>query len=227
MSSAASATATPEQVATVLGREAARVFTPPLRDLVPAVRDADGNVTRPATTDGYSVIDFAEGVLRVKLLPWQKWFLIHALELLPNGRYRFRYVVLLVARQNGKSTVSQVLALWWLYVGGRIGVLGVAQDLGTAEEIWEDAVDLAESVPALDSEILKVWRRNGKKELVLRKSLDEPNKRGPAWRSATWWSRGQPRFPRSTTTTGWAASKWGSWRWRTCWKTWPASATTR
>lgn len=158
------------------------MFTPPLRDLVPAVRDADGNVTRPATTDGYSVIDFAEGVLRVKLLPWQKWFLIHALELLPNGRYRFRYVVLLVARQNGKSTVSQVLALWWLYVGGRIGVLGVAQDLGTAEEIWEDAVDLAESVPALDSEILKVWRRNGKKELVLRKSLDEPNKRGPAWK---------------------------------------------
>lgn len=39
--------------------------------------------------------------------------------------------------------------------------------------------------------------------------------------------QGQPRFPRSTTTTGWAASKWGSWRWRTCWKTWPVSATTR
>ena len=31
----------------------------------------------------------------------------------------------------------------------------------------------------------------------------------------------------STTTTGWAASKWGSWHWHTCWKTWPASATTR
>lgn len=173
---------TAEQAASVLGSEAARVFTPPLRDLVPTLRDEAGIIIRAATSDGFSVIEFAEGVLKLKLLPWQKWLLIHALELLPNGRYRFRYVVLLVARQNGKSTVSQVLALWWLYVGGRLGVLGVAQDLGTAEEIWEDAVDLAEAVPALQSEILKVWRRNGKKELVLRKSFSEPTRRGPAWK---------------------------------------------
>ena len=173
---------TESQAASVLGSEAARVFTPPLRDLVPTLRDAAGNIIRAATSDGFSVIEFAEGVLKLRLLPWQKWLLVHALELLPNGRYRFRYVVLLVARQNGKSTVSQVLALWWLYVGGRLGVLGVAQDLGTAEEIWEDAVDLAESVPALQSEILKVWRRNGKKELVLRKSFAEPTRRGAAWK---------------------------------------------
>jgi phage terminase large subunit-like protein len=38
--------------------------------------------------------------------------LIHALELLPDGTFRFRTVVLLVARQNGKSTLMQVLTLW-------------------------------------------------------------------------------------------------------------------
>lgn len=164
------------------GSEVPRVFTPPLRDLVPDVYDDAGRLIQARTTDGYSVIAFAEGILKLRLLPWQKWLLIHMLELLPNGRYRFRYVVILVARQNGKSTVSQVLALWWLYVGGRIGVLGVAQDLGTAEEIWEDAVDLAESVPELQAEVLKVWRRNGKKELVLKKSLEQPTRRGPAYK---------------------------------------------
>jgi phage terminase large subunit-like protein len=79
------------------------------------------------------------------LLPWQRWLLIHMLELLPDNSLRFRTVVVLVARQNGKSTLSQVLALWFMYVYGVGMVLGTAQDLDTAEEIWQGAVDLVKS----------------------------------------------------------------------------------
>ncbi len=101
------------------------------------------------------------------LLPWERWFLIHALELLPDGTPRFRTVLLLVARQNGKSTTLQVLALFVMYVLGVDLVIGTAQDLDTAEEVWQGAVDMAEGVPDLAAEIAKVNRTNGKHSLDL------------------------------------------------------------
>lgn len=139
----------------LLGDEEPRLFTPPLRDLT------------PDTSLGFSVIDFAEDVIRITLLPWQKWLLVHMLEQLPDGRLRYRTVVLLMARQNGKSTLSQVLALWFLYVWGAPLVIGTAQDLDMAEEIWQGAVDLVEETPELNALKRHVFRVNGKKQLVL------------------------------------------------------------
>ena len=68
------------------GITAPRIFTPPLRELT------------PETSNGFAVIEFAEKFLHVHLYPWQKWLLIHGLELLPDGSYRFRRVVTEVAR---------------------------------------------------------------------------------------------------------------------------------
>jgi hypothetical protein len=101
------------------------------------------------------------------LFPWQKWFLIHALELLPDGSFRFRTVVLLVARQNGKSTLAQVLALFFMYVRAARLVIGTAQNLDIAEEVWAGAVEIAEECPELASEIKRVNQTNGKKSLDL------------------------------------------------------------
>lgn len=140
----------------VRGKETPRIYTKPLRELT------------PETSHGFSAIQFAEQVLGMRLLPWQKWLLIHMLELLPSGRYRFRIVVVLVARQNGKSTISQVLALWWLYVRGLKTVLGSAQDLDTAEKIWRGAVEMAEAVPELEEMIEKIVEVNGKKSFIVR-----------------------------------------------------------
>ena len=81
----------------LVGSEVPRIWTRPLRELT------------PKTSLGYSVIEFAEKFLFIELFPWQKWLLIHALELRPNGRLRFRNIIVLVARQNGKSTLSIVL----------------------------------------------------------------------------------------------------------------------
>lgn len=106
-------------------------------------------------------------MIGIDLLPWQRWLLIHALELLPDGNFRFRNVVVLVARQNGKSTLSLVMALWFMYVYGFELVIGTAQDLDLAEEIWESAVELAQDNPELAAEISRVVRVNGKKALEL------------------------------------------------------------
>jgi len=139
----------------LVGLEVPRLFTPPLRPLT------------PETSRGYSVIEFAQEILGVRLHPWQKWLLIHALEMTPEGTPRFRTVLLLVARQNGKSTLLQVLTLYQMFVAGVSLVLGTAQDLDTAEDLWADTVAMAEGVPELREGIKKVHMTNGKKTLEL------------------------------------------------------------
>jgi hypothetical protein len=139
----------------IVGSEEPRIYTPPLRELT------------PETSLGFSVIAFAEEVLEIELLPWQRWFLIHVLELREDDTLRFRTVVLLMARQNGKSTISQVIALWFMYVYGAPLVIGTAQDLDVAEEIWQGAVDLVEETPELDALKRQVVKVNGKKALTL------------------------------------------------------------
>lgn len=103
----------------LVGRVEPRLFTPPARPL-----------TR-RTTRGFEVIDFAEEIGR-PMLPWQKWLVKHALELNADGTYRFRIVLCLVARQNGKSDVKRTVSLWRLYLDEAKVVLGVAQDLALA-----------------------------------------------------------------------------------------------
>lgn len=102
--------------------------------------------------------------LAPELLPWQKWFLIHALELLP-GRdkvFRFRTVLLLVARQNGKTSVLVMLILWRMFTDGARMIIGAAQNLDVAEETWSRVVEIAEAIPELEAEIDKVSTGNGK-----------------------------------------------------------------
>lgn len=116
------------------GRETPRLWTRPLRALT------------PETSLGFEVIEFALVVLGVDLYPWQKWLLVHALELREDGTYRFRRVIVLVGRQNGKTTLASVLAAWWLYVDSarnperippfKFKVVGVAQNLDIAKEPW-------------------------------------------------------------------------------------------
>ena len=153
-----------------------RIFTQPLRKLEPRTP------TTEKRTLGYSVIDFAEQVLEIELLPWQKWLLVHMLELLPDNSLRFRTVIVLVARQNGKSTLSQVVALWFMYVYGVALVIGTAQDLDVAEEIWQGAVDLAEESEDLAPLIERVVKVNGKKALELTKADELPNGGGQRYK---------------------------------------------
>lgn len=154
-SSASSARSTAVKRKPVVGSETPRIFTPPLRKLT------------PKTSLGFAAIEFAEDVCQVTLYPWQKWLLVHALELHPDGGFRFRTIVVLVARQQGKSMLSVILSLFFMYVLGRELVIGTAQDLDVAEEIWQEAVDLVEETPDLDALKDRVIKVNGKKALEL------------------------------------------------------------
>ncbi len=143
----------------LLGRTEPRLWTPPLRDL------AD-----PSATYGHDVIDFARDVLGHPLDPWQEWAVIHGGELLPDGvTPRFSTVLLLVARQCGKTELCVVLALFWLFVEHRPLVLGTSTKLDYAKESWKKAVKLARRVPWLAQEIparAGVRETNGEQELT-------------------------------------------------------------
>lgn len=141
------------------GSTVPRIFTPPRWSGPPGPCGCGCPLT-PATSRGYEVVAFAHDVLRVALLPWQRWWLIHAFELTLDPhpmtgrrRLRFRTLLTLVARQQGKSWLLRVVALWALYVR-RVGmVLGAAQSLDIARETWLLAVDLAKAAPECAAEI--------------------------------------------------------------------------
>ncbi len=140
---------------TLLGSEIPRLATPPARDLT------------PETTRGFECIEFAEDVLGLILMPWQRWVLVHGLELAADGSFRFRTLLVITSRQAGKSTLLQVLALWRMYVDGAPLVLGTAQNLSLAEETWTGALRMAEGVPELAREVAHVSRTNGDKFMRL------------------------------------------------------------
>ena len=143
----------------VKGRTEARIYTPPLRELT------------PETSLGFAAVEFAIDICGLTLYPWQEWLFIHALEiegdLQGDWRFRFRTVIVEAARQQGKSVLSQVLSLFFMYVLGSDLVIGTAQDLDVAQEIWQGSVDIVEDVPELNALKKRVVKVNGGKSLEL------------------------------------------------------------
>jgi len=103
----------------------------------------------PQTSYGYAVIDFARDVLAMPLDPWECFAVIHGGELLPDGRPRFRTLLILVARQNGKTFLLTVLALFWLFKEKHPMILGMSTMLEYARESWAEACTLAQDIEEL------------------------------------------------------------------------------
>jgi hypothetical protein len=160
----------------VLGSIEPRLWTPPLRDL--------GTAEHPDydATYGWDVVDFARDVLGEPLDPWQEWVVTHAGELYPDGRPRFRIVLVLVSRQQGKTRLCQVLSLYWLFVERQKTVLGTSTSREYAQEAWAGAVELAEECEDLADEIAEVRKANGQETLTTtdgcRYKIAASNRRG-------------------------------------------------
>jgi hypothetical protein len=153
----------------IRGKTTPRLFTPPLRPL------------NRRTSDGYDAARFADNVIGEPFLPWQRWLAIHALELLPDGTYRFRIVLVLVARQNGKSGAKRKITLFRMYDRPKLRVLGLAQDLSLAREQWQLCQETIQETPDLAAEFLKPRNVNGDEMFWLanrsRYAIKAPNRR--------------------------------------------------
>lgn len=146
-------------MAEIKGSTQPRIFTKPLRKLT------------KHTSLGFAAIEYANKVLGVELYPWQEWALIHALEIVGSlsGSWHFRYrtVLFLISRQNGKTVLSKVLASFFLNMLGVESVFGTSLSLDKAEEVWEAVIRDQESIPDLAADIERVSRTNGNKRLIL------------------------------------------------------------
>lgn len=136
-----------------------RLWTPPLRELT------------PDTSYGFRLIEFAESIDE-PFDPWQEWAAVHIGELLPDGKPRFRTVLMLVARQNGKTRFAKVWMLWNLFVDmvdryDKPLLGGLAAKLEYAKETWKDAVNTARRTPMLAAEIPRSGVRTSNGEVTL------------------------------------------------------------
>ena len=146
--------AVPAVAEPVLGSVLPRIATPPLvvGDPGPCV---DGCALTPENSYGWDVIDFARDVLRTPLDPWQEYLVIHAGELLQDGtgRPRFRTVLAIVPRQNGKSLLARVLILYWMFIERHPVTLATSTNRGYAKKAWEATVEVAKRNAHLAAEL--------------------------------------------------------------------------
>lgn len=143
----------------MMGVTTPRVYTHELRELT------------EKTSLGFLCVEYAKTVLGKTLYPWQEWALIHSLEIVGDldgdWRFRFRTVLFLISRQNGKTVLSEVIASFFLNVLQVDSVFGTSLSLDKAEEVWEAVINDQESIPELSSSIDRVSRTNGNKRLIL------------------------------------------------------------
>lgn len=119
-----------------------------------------GCALTPETSDGFDQIEFAADVVCRPFDPWQRWLVIHAGELLPDGSLRFRHVLVVVARQNGKSEVPIVLGLFWIFVDEVPCMLWTSTQLKYADAALAKAERYARASPRLRDLIpTKKWKR--------------------------------------------------------------------
>ena len=128
------------------GRTEPRIWTPPLRELT------------PETSYGYDLIEFAE-VIGWPLDPWQKWVAIHLGELKEKGAPRFRFALILVARQNGKTLLCRILILYWMFVEMQPIIIGTSTKRETAKFSWKETIKMAEKNEILSEELSLVHTR--------------------------------------------------------------------
>lgn len=172
-----------------IGATPARVFTPPLPEHVNPFLNPD--VVCPKceckhidgmscdVTYGYSCIHFLRKFLGWTLFPWQEWLYVHALEKHPTtGRFRFPTLVVLIARQNGKTRWLKGLAIWRLYLdklgrgtptrpAARLAIIAM-QGLDYAEQMLEEANNDIKTSPRLRKEWIRHAVANGKHKIILK-----------------------------------------------------------
>lgn len=144
-------------VDTIRGSTLPRLWTPPLVTGPPG-GCVCGCALTEATTYGFRLIDFAAAI-GVPFDPWQRFLAIHLGELLPDGRPRFRKLLIIVARQNGKTLFSRVLILFWMFVQRTPLTIATHTDRGEAKKSWQATIDMAESIEWLTLEMPAIHQR--------------------------------------------------------------------
>jgi phage terminase large subunit-like protein len=115
---------------------------------------------------GQEMIDFATE-LGINLMEWQKFVCIHGHKVRPDGRWHASELGLIMARQQGKSTLMMLRILTGMFVWGEGLQLASAHRLTTSLETFRQIVALIEANPKLEKEVKKIRWQHGAEEIEL------------------------------------------------------------
>jgi phage terminase large subunit-like protein len=115
---------------------------------------------------GQEMIDFATE-LGINLMEWQKFVCIHGHKVRADGRWAHSELGLIMARQQGKSTLMMLRILTGMFVWGEGLQLASAHRLTTSLETFRQIVALIETNPKLEKEVKKIRWQHGAEEIEL------------------------------------------------------------
>ena len=113
---------------------------------------------------GQEVIDFADSI-GIKMLDWQKWVTIEAGKYKEDGRPAHPLVCIVVARQNGKTTLMKTQILAGLFMYKKKLQIGTAHRLTTSLETFRDLVNIIEENDALAKQVKRIRWAHGSEEI--------------------------------------------------------------
>jgi hypothetical protein len=115
---------------------------------------------------GQDMIDLATE-LGINLMEWQRYVCIHGHKVRPDGRWAHSELGLIMARQQGKSTLMMLRILTGMFVWGEGLQLASAHRLTTSLETFRQIVGLIETNPRLEKEVKKIRWQHGAEEIEL------------------------------------------------------------
>jgi len=115
---------------------------------------------------GQDMIDLATE-LNINLMEWQRYVCIHGHKVREDGRWAHSELGLIMARQQGKSTLMMLRILTGMFVWGEGLQLASAHRLTTSLETFRQIVGLIETNPRLEKEVKKIRWQHGAEEIEL------------------------------------------------------------
>jgi len=114
---------------------------------------------------GQDLIDFSSSI-GLELLPWQKWLAIHAHKYNPEtNRWAHPLISVVVARQNGKTTIMKSRILMGLFEWKNPLQIGTAHRLTTSLETFRDLVNIIEENEGLAQQVKRIRWAHGSEEI--------------------------------------------------------------
>jgi len=113
---------------------------------------------------GQDLIDLASSI-KVDLMEWQKFALIHTHKIKPDGRWATPQNIICVARQNGKSFLQQIRILGGLFLWNEALQIGQAHTLNTSLEQFRQMMWTIEANDFLAKQVKKVRLNHGAEEI--------------------------------------------------------------
>jgi hypothetical protein len=113
---------------------------------------------------GLAAIAFATEILGIDLMPWQRFVLDRACRTVAGERWAVRTLLVIVARQNGKSLVTAVRILAGMWLWGERLIIAAAQNRDVSIESWKLTTEIAENAGL---PVTSVLRTTGREELQI------------------------------------------------------------